>query len=199
LQVILFDKENTKQFFILVSIRRGRIMKVIITEREALKVVGMKIHTSIGDNNIPQLWNDFIDRMNELKEVSVPDCSLGICLNETGTAFHEDSKFDYLACKVVKDDSVIPSGMEYREIPSQLVAVFTHFGSLETLSETYDYIYHKWLPESEYKQILADEIEWYDSRFNFGEKDSQMDIHIPIIKKDKEDAIVDGLFFIDED
>ena len=174
-------------------------MDVIITEREALKVVGMKIQTSIEENNIPQLWNDFIDRMNELDKIAVPDCSLGICLNETGTEFHEDYKFDYLVCKVVKDDSIIPAGMEYREIPAQLVAVFTHLGSLETLSETYDYIYDKWLPNSEYKLIAADEIEWYDSRFKFGEKDSQMDIHIPISKKDKVDDNAEGLFFIDED
>ena len=174
-------------------------MEVIITEREALKVVGMKIHTSIEENRIPQLWKDFIDRMNKLDKVAVPDCSLGICLNESITEYKEDSKFDYLACRVVKDDSVVPAGMDYREIPAQLVAVFTHSGSLETLSETYDYIYDKWLPESEYKLITADEIEWYDSRFKFGEKGSQMDIHIPIIKKDKEDKINDGLFFIDED
>ena len=174
-------------------------MKVIITEREPLKVVGMKIHTTIKENRIPQLWTDFIARMDELNKVSVPDCSLGICLSETVSEFHKDSEFDYLACKVVKDDSVIPSGMEYREIPAQLVAVFTHSGSLETLSETYDYIYDEWLPDSEYKLIAADEIEWYDSRFKFGEEDSQMDIHIPITKKDKENDITDGLFFVDED
>ena len=174
-------------------------MKVIITEREALKVVGMKIHTSIKENSIPQLWNDFIVRMDELNEVSVPDCSLGICLNETVTEFNENSTFDYLACRVVKDNSTIPTGMEYREIPTQLVAVFTHMGSLDSLIETYYYIYDKWLPESEYKLIDADEIEWYDSRFKFGEKDSQMDIHIPITKKDSEDDIKDGMFFVNED
>jgi AraC family transcriptional regulator len=104
-----------------------------------------------------------------------------------------------MVCKVVKDDSTVPDGMEYREISSQLVAVFTHIGSLETLSETYDYIYDKWLPESEYKLITADEIEWYDSRFKFGEDDSQMDIHIPITKKDSdENDINDGLFSINE-
>ena len=174
-------------------------MEVIITERGALKVVGMKIHTNIEENRIPQLWNDFIARMDELDKIAVPDCSLGICLNETGSEFQEDSMFYYMVCKVVKDDRVIPSGMEYHEISSQLVAVFTHLGSLDTLSETYDYIYDKWLPESEYKLFTADEIEWYDSRFKFGEKDSQIDIHIPIIKKDKEDDITKGLFFVNED
>ncbi|MBT3754955.1 MAG: AraC family transcriptional regulator [Candidatus Cloacimonetes bacterium] len=174
-------------------------MKVIITQREALNVVGMRILTTVEESRIPQLWNDFIVRMDELDDVAVPNCSLGICLNDGDSEFLEDSKFNYMVCKVVKDDSTVPDGMEYREISSQLVAVFTHIGSLETLSETYDYIYDKWLPESEYKLITADEIEWYDSRFKFGEDDSQMDIHIPITKKDSdENDINDGLFSINE-
>ncbi len=174
-------------------------MKVIITEREKLKVVGMKISTTMKDNSIPQLWNDFIARMDELAEIAVPDCSLGVCLNEINADLDGSDFFDYLACKVVRDDSIIPSGMEFHEIPAQLVAVFTHFGSLDTLSETYDYIYDEWLPESEYKIIDAAEVEWYDSRFRYGEKDSQIDIHIPIAKKDDdEDVDAEEMFFVKE-
>ncbi len=173
-------------------------MKVIVTEREPLKVVGMKISTTMKDNSIPQLWNDFIARMEELAEIAVPDCSLGVCLNEINADLEGSDFFDYLACKVVKDDSIIPSGMEYREIPAQLVAVFTHFGSLESLGETYDYIYNEWLPDSEYKMAAADEVEWYDSRFKYGDTESQMDIHIPIAKKDVEDVDAEEMFFVKE-
>ena len=169
-------------------------MKVIITERERLKVIGMKISTTMKENSIPQLWNDFIARMDELTEIAVPDCSLGVCLNEINEDHDESEIFDYLACKVVKDDSTIPSGMEYHEIPAQLVAVFTHLGTLDTLGETYDYIYDKWLPEGEYKIIDAAEVEWYDSRFKYGEEDSQIDIHIPIAKKDDEDVDAEEIF-----
>ncbi|MDP8203213.1 MAG: GyrI-like domain-containing protein [Candidatus Tenebribacter mawsonii] len=173
-------------------------MKVIITQREALKVVGIRILTTVEENRIPQLWTDFIARMDELGKNAVPDCSLGICFSDNETELLEDSQFNYMACKVVKDDSIVPVGMEYRKISSQLVAVFTHVGSLETLGETYDYIYEKWLPGSEYELVSADEIEWYDSRFNFGEKESQMDIHIPIAKRDNKDNINDGLLFTNE-
>ena len=174
-------------------------MEVIITERVALKVVGMKIHTSMKENRIPQLWEEFIKRMGELDTVAVPECSLGVCLNEIDSEFQEDSKFDYLVCRVVKDDSIVPAGMKYHEIPAQLIAVFTHKGSLEMLGDTYDYIYNVWLPESEYKIIAADEIEWYDSRFKYGEEDSQIDIHIPITKKNRNEDIDDGLFFVNKD
>jgi len=173
-------------------------MKVVVTEREALNVVGMKIQTSVEEDRIPRLWNDFISRMEELKDVAVPDCSLGICINNEEEEFNENVIFDYLVCKVVKDDRVVPPGMVFRHISRQLVAVFTHIGSLDTLGETYDYIYNKWLPSSDYQLAAADEIEWYDSRFKFGESDSQMDVHIPIEKKGIEETINDGLFFANE-
>jgi len=173
-------------------------MKVIVTEREPLKVIGMKISTTLKENSIPQLWNDFIARMEELGKTAVPDCSLGVCLNEINKDHDGSEIFEYLACRVVKDDSIIPSGMEYHEIPAQLIAVFTHFGTLDTLGETYGYIYDQWLPKSEYKIIDAAEVEWYDSRFKFGEKDSQMDIHIPIAKKDDEDIEAEEIFSLEE-
>jgi len=159
-------------------------MEVIITEREELKVVGIIIKTTVEENKIPELWNEFIPRIIELEGVAVPDCTLGICLYE-GEEFQEGEPFSYMAAVVVKDDSIIPEGMEYRVIPQAKVAVFTHEGSTETLGETYNYIYEEWLQESGYDIAEADELEWYDTRFKFGDDDSQMDIHIPI--KDAED------------
>lgn len=163
-------------------------MEVIITEREELKVVGMIVQTSVNENKIPDLWNEFIPRLVELETISVPDCTLGICLyNEE--EFQEGDSFAYMAAVVVKDDSIIPQGMEFRIIPKTKVAVFTHEGSLDLLGETYSYIYDEWLPASGYDIADSDELEWYDSRFIFGEDDSQMDIHIPI--KDAVDDLSD--------
>ncbi|MFO7895469.1 MAG: GyrI-like domain-containing protein [Candidatus Cloacimonadales bacterium] len=159
-------------------------MEVVIIEREALKVVGMKIRTTIEKNEIPQLWERFIARMPELQEVAVPDCSLGICLYE-GDDFEAGAPFSYLAGVVVKDDSVLPEGMIFHEIPATEVAVFTHTGSVENLAETYEYIYEEWLPQSGYAIAEADELEWYDSRFKYDDPQSQMDIHVPIKAAEK--------------
>lgn len=154
-------------------------MDVVIIDREELKVVGIKIRTTIEENKIPELWNHFVPRMEELKDVAVPDCSLGICLYE-GDGFVEGEEFAYMAAVVVKDDSVIPEGMEFYVIPKSKVAVFTHIGSTDNLAETYNYIYEEWLTHSEYQVAEADELEWYDNRFIYASEDSQMDIHIPL-------------------
>ncbi|MCF7794180.1 MAG: GyrI-like domain-containing protein [Candidatus Cloacimonetes bacterium] len=149
-------------------------MKMIITRRQPMKVVGMKIITEPDADAVANLWNQFIHRMNELEKTAVPECSLGIC------TLLKDGKIEYLAARVVKDDSIIPDGMVFTELPEQDVAVFTHVGSMENLAETYDYIYNKWLPDSEFEIMTAPEIEWYDKRFKYNDPESQMDIHIPV-------------------
>ena len=154
-------------------------MDVVIIDREELKVVGIKIRTTVDNSKIPQLWNYFVPRIDELSEVAVPECSLGICLYE-GEEFVDGEEFSYLAAVVVKNDSMIPEGMEYYVIPKTKVAVFTHTGSTDNLAETYNYIFEEWLPQSGYQVAEADDLEWYDNRFTYGSEDSQMDIHIPI-------------------
>ena len=68
-------------------------MEVIITERAALKVVGMIIRTTVKENKIPQLWNDFLATEDEISEFVVPECSLGICINEGISDFDENTEF----------------------------------------------------------------------------------------------------------
>lgn len=166
-------------------------MEVIITRRERLKVIGMLVRTTIKENKIPTLWQGFISRMKELDEIAVPECTLGICLSDNDLEYAEDTEFGYIAGRVVKNKNFIPEGMIYHELLEQEVAVFTHCGKLDNLSETYNYIYEQWLPESGYELDDGDEVEWYDSRFKYDSVDSQMDIHIPIRKAEKSDNDID--------
>lgn len=163
-------------------------MNVIVLDREPMKVVGMVIRTDTTKHEIPELWEKFIPRMEELEANSVPECSLGICLQDSIEENDEFTEFSYLAARVVRDDSLIPEGMEYYEVKGGLTAVFTHEGSLDTLADTYEFIYEKWLEESDYELAEGDELEWYDSRFIYNDPKSKLDIHIPVkLKKDPSD------------
>lgn len=155
-------------------------MNVLITQRPALKCIGMQIETSTAETAVPQLWETFIARMHEIDEIAVPNCSLGICLRDSIREDGDETRFTFLAARVVKNFDILPPDMVSYEIPKTLVAVFTHKGSLETLSETYDYIYEQWLPESGYQLADGDELEWYDARYDYDSEDSEMDIHIPV-------------------
>lgn len=156
-------------------------MNVLITQRPAMKCIGMQAETSTTDPAVPQLWEAFITRMQELDEIAVPNCSLGIVLRDSIEDEGDETRFIYMAARVVKNFDILPLDMVSYEIPETLVAVFTHKGSLENLGDTYDYIYEQWLPESGYQLGEGDELEWYDARFDYGSEDSEMDIHIPVI------------------
>jgi len=62
----------------------------------------------------------------------------------SGEADFVDGKFDYIAS--VADSSLenISEGMAGGEIPEAAYAVFTHSEKLDSLQETYEYIYGKW-------------------------------------------------------
>lgn len=64
-------------------------------------------------------------------------------------AVDEDASFDYLAGMAVGPEAEIPEGLVVREIPLATFAVFE--ANMETISETWDMIFAKWLPTSGYE------------------------------------------------
>jgi AraC family transcriptional regulator len=156
-------------------------MKIIIVNREPMRVIGLKQKTNTNELIVPDLWEKFFVRMEEIEEYVVPECSLGVCIGDSFEEKKGITHFEYLACQVLKKEpDEIPEGMVIHSIPGGLYAVFTHEGNVETLSETYSYIYDEWLEESVYELDVRDQFEWYDNRFKYMEDDSQLDIHIPI-------------------
>ena len=68
-----------------------------------------------------------------------------------------------------------------KTLPANTYAVFTHRGSLTKLGLTCQYIYGKWLPNSDY--VLAGEydFEHYDQRFQGTDNENtEFDIYVPV-------------------
>ncbi|WP_390627901.1 GyrI-like domain-containing protein [Bacillus litorisediminis] len=62
--------------------------------------------------------------------------------------------------------------------------VATHKGRLDTLGDTFDYIYAIWLPKSDYELAEAHDFEIYDECFlGPDHEQSEVDVYIPIIRK----------------
>lgn len=158
----------------------GLTMDVKIVEKPALKIIGMKTITTMKNNVIPQLWDKFNQRWQEISCVAVKNACLGVCPYVDMKGFDEESEFGYIAGMIVENFDLVPEGMVRYEIPAQKYAVVTHKGTLDTLRDTYQYVYTQWLKDSEYEFAPTAELEWYDERFKFGEKDSELDIYIPI-------------------
>lgn len=156
-------------------------MEPKIVFKEEFTVVGMKCSTTLKNNKIPQLWDEFLLRIHEIKNRSDDKITLGVsefCKNP------HDEEFTYFACVPVTKIDEIPEGMVAKTIPANYYAVVTHKGSLDTLGHVYDYVYDDWLPQSDYELAKSDDFEVYDERF-LGPEDenSEVDIYISINRR----------------
>jgi AraC family transcriptional regulator len=124
------------------------------------------------------MWNKFLTRQEEIKHIT-GDCNYGACFGEPeGVA---EGEFEYVACWEVTDTNNIPEGMVVRQVPAYRYAVFTHKGKLDTLADTYNYIYETWLPQSG-EEVHPDkfDMEPYDDRFIQNSDDSEFDILVAL-------------------
>ncbi|MCF7910968.1 MAG: AraC family transcriptional regulator [Candidatus Cloacimonetes bacterium] len=155
-------------------------MEVKIVEKEAFKVIGLKVVTTQKKNTIPQLWDKFNARWQDVKNIAQEGVCVGICPSVDDKDFDENTEFAYIAGMIVKNFTEVPEGMETLEIPAQKYAVATHKGPLDKLHDTYHYLYAEWLKDSDYEFCPSAEIEWYDDRFIFNSPESEFDIYIPV-------------------
>lgn len=155
------------------------IMEAKIIEMNEMKVMGLKCTTTMKENAIPQLWCDYMKIFDHIPNKIDGPC-FGICMYMGTDECNEDSKFDYIAAHGVTTHDEVPEGMFAYTLPKAKYASFTHKGSLDTLDQTYSYIFGVWANEGKYTIDQKDTVELYDERFKFGEADSEMDILVPI-------------------
>ena len=71
--------------------------------------------------------------------------------------------------------------MVYREVPEQKYAVFTHHGKLDTLHDTYQYVYNTGMPKSGLQAHPSKfDMEVYDKDFLPNSDDSKLYIYVAI-------------------
>jgi AraC family transcriptional regulator len=147
-----------------------------ITSKPAFSVVGMKYRGKNEQNEVPQLWDQFMTREGEIKEKLDPNVCYGVMDN-----FDENSgEFDYVAAFEVEGEVEIPEGMVKWEVPEQTYAVFTC--TLPTIREAYQYAYKSWLPGSGYQRAADPEFELYGQDFDHRDPNSPMYLYIPVKK-----------------
>ncbi|MBL0387773.1 AraC family transcriptional regulator [Tumebacillus sp. ITR2] len=168
----------------------GILMTPNIVTKPAFKLIGYGLETNINEGqnhtDIPAFWNRYITEElganvpNKLR----PEVELGICTNfqpETG-------QFTYVIGFETDTSENVPDGMICVTVPEATYAVFTtpkasdrEFSS--SIQNTWARAFQEWFPTSGYEQAGTGEFEWYDERC-MSETDKQMDIYIPIQKKE---------------
>ena len=144
--------------------------------KPAFTVVGLLIHTRPMTPEIPNLWQQFDLRMDEVPHLAEPGVSYGLMLMD-----HDLGKLDYMAGEEVTQVGDLPAGMTSWDIPANIYAVFET--TLTTIGDTFGYIYDTWLLTSGYQHAPAPYFERYSETFNPDDPESKIEIYIPVEKK----------------
>ena len=125
-----------------------------IMQKDAFTLVGVEapfIGALSPDSNnfevIPPLWDQFVDRIEEIEHRSDKACYGLVLTPPVGERSHPDELL-YVAGAVVSEVSSVPEGMVSREVPAATYAVFTHRGPIGNLPETIRFAMDVWLPRS---------------------------------------------------
>ena len=152
-------------------------MDIKFVDLPAFTVVGMCYHGNNAHGEISKMWGEFNQRASSIKNI-VDGPAYGVCRMVPGLAPDE---FEYVACFAVSKVEDLPQGMVVREMPALHYAVFPHRGAADTLGQTYNDIYQKYLPEAGLKPFEAGlDMEVYTNEFKFFAPDSVFYIYVPV-------------------
>jgi predicted transcriptional regulator YdeE len=151
---------------------KGEMEPRIVT-KPAFTVVGMLYRGKNENNEIKQMWDEFVPRINEIQHTTDWHESYGVCSD-----YDEEEVFEYVAGVPVVSAENIPDGMVSWDVPEQTYAVFPC--TLPTIHEAYEHAFENWLPGSGYQRADGPDFELYDRNFNPERGELQMHIYIPI-------------------
>ena len=115
------------------------------------QLVGLSITMSIAENKTGELWSAFMPRLREVTNVSNSNkFSLQIYPTDYFKSFDPTNEFIKWAAVAVDHLENIPEGMSALHLKGGKYAIFDYVGSSQDPS-VFQYIYSKWLPESEYR------------------------------------------------
>ncbi|WP_050636594.1 AraC family transcriptional regulator [Candidatus Stoquefichus sp. SB1] len=155
-----------------------------IVEIPEIKVMGLREETELKPERIKELWEKLAIMKKEFPSLPSHHRQFGIYESyqeDIHYIANEDMKcYEVVGIEVEFFDNVKPPFVR-KVIPGGKYAVFTHHGSLETLSQTIDYIWGTWLLTTKEEIDFRETFELQDERFlGYHHPESEMDIYIPI-------------------
>lgn len=155
-----------------------------IRQLDSVKLIGIRGKTSLRNNKLPELWQTFNARVEEIKTRTSGIRGYGVCETDQDfdlNQFDEGTETNHFIGAEVIDFADIPQGMAAKTLDGGKYAVFTHRGKMNTLQMTYEYIWGTWVLCSGFEIDPRDDFEFYDERYLEPENDmSEFDIYIPV-------------------
>lgn len=147
---------------------------------DEVKLAGIRGATSLSDNRLPQLWEQF--KRLHTSYFGTGFLGYGVCeTQQTVYAPNGDVSFAVMVGSPVSGFEGLPHIFETKTIRAGRYAVFTHRGSFANLFKTYQYIFGTWLPAAKEELDSREDFEAYKREVSsFTDPNNEMQIYIPI-------------------
>jgi len=123
---------------------------------------------------IPAQWQRFLPHFCQVQG-QVGKVAYGLTYN-----FDDAGNFDYVAGVEVSDFSGLPPDWTRVRVPAQRYAVFMHRGHISTIRSTWNTVWNRWFPQSQYESADAPNFERYDESFDSTTGQGGVELWIPI-------------------
>lgn len=147
-----------------------------------IRVAGLRGTTSLFDNRLPGLWEEFMRLHKDLFVTA--GAGYGICETQQ-TVYTKDGDVMFAAMvgsPVNTFDDLPPFlPLDTKILRAGKFAVFTHRGTFTNLFKTYQYIFGTWLPAAKEELDDREDFEVYEREVStFDAPDNEVKIYIPI-------------------
>ena len=150
------------------QIKAGDFLRPVLVEWEMIHLVGLMIQ---GRGQLPQLWTSLGQALEGIPIKHEVCTYFGVTAhpqNPAGSSF-------FLGAVEIASPENIPPTLVSQTLPAGSYARFIHRGTDKNLPLTLDYIYHTWLPKSDYRVAHPIEIECFGA-----EVETERVVYIPI-------------------
>ena len=101
-------------------------------------------------------------------------------IDKTDSPFTANTEFEKWAAVEVSQLGHVPNGMETLRIPEGKYAVFTHKGTATSFPQTMQFIFGKWIPNSEYQEDNRPHFEIMDKDYRTDDEHAEELVYVPI-------------------
>ncbi len=124
--------------------------------------------------SIPAQWQKFQPYLDGIRN-RTDDSAYGICAD-----CDHHSGFNYICAVKISEPENLNPNLTVFQVPKQKYAVFTHPGHISNIGCTWNSIYSKWQPNSNYEILNTLSFEFYDQHYNTNSGQGDVQIWVPV-------------------
>jgi AraC family transcriptional regulator len=148
------------------------------------KLVGKSIQMTMLKNRTGELWQSFMPRKKEIKNaIDNLLYSVEIYHDSYFNYYNPNKELEKWAAVEVDDFNSIPQQMQSLIIAAGMYAVFTYKGSSNEGQKAYQYIFERWIPNSNFVLDNRPHFAVMGEKYRNGDPGSEEEIWIPIKNK----------------